>query len=57
MLSMVLPVTVGGSGPPQGVLLGPLIKKGVVDMITWQDLFAFCMVIIALISLIVQIMR
>lgn len=56
MLTVVLPVTVGGF-PRQGVLLGPLIKKGVVDMITWQDLFAFCMVIIALVSLIVQIMR
>ena len=40
------------------ILLCPLIKqKGVVDMITWQDLFMFCMFVIALITLVVQVMR
>lgn len=30
------------------------IRKGVVLLITWQDLIQFCMFIIALISLVIQ---
>ena len=52
----VLPVTVGGSPNLGGDLLCPRSKReGVIGMITWTELFAFGMFVIALISLIVQI--
>ena len=52
----VLPVTVGGS-PFSGVIFfAPDSKeKGVSNMITWSELFQFCAIIIALVSLVVQI--
>ena len=55
MFFSVLPITVGGSPFPGVMLLTPDPKEGVVDMITWQDLFMFCMFVIALISLVVKI--
>ena len=55
MLSLVLPA------PRQAVLpvfywgvlifLPPIERKGVTDMVTWEELFGFCMVIIAVITL------
>lgn len=33
----------------------PLDRKGVAHMVTWQELFAFCMVIVAIISLVLQV--
>ena len=58
ILRSVLPVTVGGS-PISGVIFfAPESKdKGVIGMITWTELFAFGMFVIALISLIVQIIE
>ena len=57
ILGSVLPVTVGGSPRYSGVIFfAPDSKeKGVIGMITWTELFAFGMFVIALISLIVQI--
>ena len=57
ILILVLPVTVGGSPRYSGVIFfAPDSKeKGVIGMITWTELFAFGMFVIALISLIVQI--
>ena len=57
ILMLVLPVTVGGSPRYSGVIFfAPDSKeKGVIGMITWTELFAFGMFVIALISLIVQI--
>ena len=57
MLSTVLPVTVGGSPVYSGVIFfAPDSKeKGVSNMITWSELFQFCALIIALVSLVVQI--
>jgi len=58
ILDPVLPVTVGGSPICGGKLLAPdPQREGVVDVITWTELFAFGMFIIALISLIVQIIE
>lgn len=59
MLCLALPITVGGQTPDlQGQHFLPLIEReGVVIMITWQDLFMFCMFVIALISLILQAIR
>ena len=52
----MLPVTVGGS-PILGVIFfAPESREeGVIGMVTWTELFAFGMFLIALISLIVQI--
>ena len=57
ILCSVLPVTVGGSPHFSGVIFfAPDSKEeGVIGMITWSELFAFGMFVIALISLIVQI--
>ncbi len=52
-------VTVGRSTPSKGViLLAPLsIEKGVVDMVTYAELFHFCLVVIGIVNLIYQIMK
>ena len=57
ILIPVLPGTVGGSPIFGGNLLSPRFsrEKGVSNMITWSELFQFCAIIIALISLVVQI--
>ena len=59
ILSAVLPVTVGGFPHFSGVIFfAPDSKEeGVIRMITWTELFAFGMFVIALISLIVQIIE
>lgn len=55
MILPVLPVTVGGTPAAGGnASLPPYERKGVVVMLTWQDLLQFCMFIIALISLVIQ---
>ena len=36
------------------LLLPPYITKGVVEMVTWQELLQFCMFLVALISLVLQ---
>ena len=49
---------VGGSPRfSSGVMLffAPNRKKGGVHMVTWEELFAFCMVIVAIVSLVIQI--
>ena len=32
-----------------------IVREGVTDMVTWEELFAFCMVIVAIVSLVIQI--
>ena len=39
---------------PGGIFLPPIERKGVVDLVTWQELFQFGIFLIALISLIIQ---
>ena len=57
ILSAVLPGTVGGSPVFSGVIFfaPDSSEKGVSNMITWSELFQFCALIIALVSLVVQI--
>ena len=58
ILIPVLPGTVGGSPYTGGNTSYPRIEReGVVDMITWTELFAFGMFIIALISLVIQVIE
>ena len=44
-----LPLSFGGDAS-----LPPIERKGVADMVTWQELFQFCLFIVALISLVLQ---
>ncbi len=57
ILSPVLPVTVDGSPVLSGVIFfaPELYREGVIGMITWTELLAFGMFVIALISLSIQI--
>ena len=55
MLSAVLPITVGGSPLFRGVNFSPPNeRKGVVDVVTWQELIQFGLFIVALIALVIQ---
>ena len=58
MLSMVLPSTpVGGSPRFSGVIYFSCPQsngEGVADMVTWEGIFQFCMVIATVIALVIQ---
>ena len=59
MLSVVLPSTpVGGSPRFSGVIYFSCPQsngEGVADMVTWEGIFQFCMVILAVITLVNQV--
>ncbi len=51
ILQMALPVTVGGPSPSNG---GLVPRKGGIAMVTYSELFAYSLVIISVVSLVLQ---
>lgn len=57
ILSMALPVTVGGWPPRRGQLLTPDFTEGGICMVTYSELFQFVIMITAIIALINQVAK
>ena len=57
ILSVALPATVGGWPLHPGGDFCPLQREGVVLMLTYSELFQFCLVVIGIIGLVVQITK
>ena len=51
ILQMALPVTVGGPSPSNG---GLVPRKGGIAMVTYSELFAYSLVIVSVVSLVLQ---
>ena len=51
ILTAALPVTVGGPSPSNG---GLVPRKGGIAMVTYSELFAYSLVIIGVVSLVLQ---
>lgn len=57
ILSMALPVTVGGWPPRRGQLLTPDFTEGGDPMVTYSELFQFMIMLTGIIALIYQVAK